>query len=248
MVIQLEMDMEEAEWSKRRILLVHHGESLRNVDALNYGRDIRELIKGNQTDDWKVYINGSLYKRTLQTWRGIGIACERERPAITQFPKLLSLGSSVSWCKGPYRNLRTSTIWKYIDADFEGVIHSRWIDQREIRESRYWLTMHHTEDEFKAFGSSDDESSSGGQTKRKNPVDSNNASIPTPDLGVVHFSPSNGWEVGDTELGVLVQPVDACSGTSIWRNGESFKVLNILVCSGYLVAKDFVVSQKEEEE
>lgn len=86
---------------------------------VNYGRDIRELIKGNQTDDWKVYINGSLYKRTLQTWRGIGIACERERPAITQFPKLLSLGSSVSWCKGPYRNLRTSTIWKYIDADFE---------------------------------------------------------------------------------------------------------------------------------
>lgn len=64
---------------------------------VNYGRDIRELIKGNQTDDWKVYINGSLYKRTLQTWRGIGIACERERPAITQFPKLLSLGSSVSW-------------------------------------------------------------------------------------------------------------------------------------------------------
>lgn len=94
----------------RRIILVRHGESLGNVDesaytripdskicltekgwkqAVKCGKDIRELIEGDQSDDWKAYFYVSPYKRTLQTLRGIGMAFERERIAgVREEPRL----------------------------------------------------------------------------------------------------------------------------------------------------------------
>ncbi|XP_024378235.1 phosphoglycerate mutase-like protein AT74H isoform X2 [Physcomitrium patens] len=94
----------------RRIILVRHGESLGNVDetaytqipdskicltekgwkqALKCGHDIRELIEGDHSDDWKVYFYVSPYNRTLQTLRGIGIAFDRERIAgVREEPRL----------------------------------------------------------------------------------------------------------------------------------------------------------------
>jgi broad specificity phosphatase PhoE len=94
----------------RRIILVRHGESLGNVDesaytripdskicltekgwnqAVKCGKDIRELIESDHSDDWKAYFYVSPYKRTLQTLRGIGMAFERERIAgVREEPRL----------------------------------------------------------------------------------------------------------------------------------------------------------------
>jgi broad specificity phosphatase PhoE len=89
---------------------VRHGESLGNVDesaytripdskicltekgwnqAVKCGKDIRELIENDHSDDWKAYFYVSPYKRTLQTLRGIGMAFERDRIAgVREEPRL----------------------------------------------------------------------------------------------------------------------------------------------------------------
>ena len=94
----------------RRIILVRHGESEGNVDESVYtrtadpkisltekgkaqakecGREIRELIKRDGIEDWKVYFYVSPYKRTRETLRYLGRAFERSRIAgVREEPRL----------------------------------------------------------------------------------------------------------------------------------------------------------------
>ncbi|XP_057511037.1 phosphoglycerate mutase-like protein AT74H [Actinidia eriantha] len=86
----------------RRIILVRHGQSEGNVDESVYtrvadpkigltqkgiveaeacGRRIREMIKKDQADDWKVYFYVSPYRRTLETLRNVAKAFGRSRIA-----------------------------------------------------------------------------------------------------------------------------------------------------------------------
>ena len=51
------------------------------AEAEACGRRIREMIKKDQADDWKVYFYVSPYRRTLETLRNVGKAFGRSRIA-----------------------------------------------------------------------------------------------------------------------------------------------------------------------
>ncbi|XP_068650878.1 phosphoglycerate mutase-like protein AT74H [Aristolochia californica] len=94
----------------RRIILVRHGQSQGNVDESIYtrvpdpgieltekgwqeaeesGRRIRDLIQGDNVDDWKVYFYVSPYKRALQTLHAVGKAFGRDRiVGVREEPRL----------------------------------------------------------------------------------------------------------------------------------------------------------------
>ncbi|KAL6963407.1 hypothetical protein U1Q18_044447 [Sarracenia purpurea var. burkii] len=94
----------------RRIVLVRHGQSEGNVDESVYtrvadpkigltakgigeaeesGRRIREMIEGDEEDDWKVYFYVSPYRRTLETLRNLAKAFDRCRIAgVREEPRL----------------------------------------------------------------------------------------------------------------------------------------------------------------
>lgn len=94
----------------RRIILVRHGQSEGNVDESAYtripdprigltakgwrdaegcGLRIRDLIAGDDADDWKVYFYVSPYRRTLETLRGLAKPFERSRIAgVREEPRL----------------------------------------------------------------------------------------------------------------------------------------------------------------
>jgi hypothetical protein len=94
----------------RRIILVRHGQSEGNVDesvytrvadpkigltekglaeALECGREIKELIEQDKAGDWKVYFYVSPYRRTLETLKSLARAFERPRIAgIREEPRL----------------------------------------------------------------------------------------------------------------------------------------------------------------
>ncbi|KAE8055353.1 hypothetical protein FH972_012197 [Carpinus fangiana] len=94
----------------RRIILVRHGQSEGNVDesvytrvadpkigltekglaeALECGREIKELIEQDKAGNWKVYFYVSPYRRTLETLKSLARAFERPRIAgIREEPRL----------------------------------------------------------------------------------------------------------------------------------------------------------------
>ncbi|XP_057832794.2 phosphoglycerate mutase-like protein AT74H isoform X2 [Cryptomeria japonica] len=58
-------------------------------EAVETGNRIRELVERDGADDWQVYFYASPYKRTLQSLRGIGMAFERQRIAgVREEPRL----------------------------------------------------------------------------------------------------------------------------------------------------------------
>ncbi|XP_042470497.1 phosphoglycerate mutase-like protein AT74H isoform X2 [Zingiber officinale] len=94
----------------RRIILVRHGQSEGNIDESAYtripdprigltakgwrdaegcGLRIRDLIAGDDDEDWKVYFYVSPYRRARDTLRGLGKAFERSRVAgVREEPRL----------------------------------------------------------------------------------------------------------------------------------------------------------------
>lgn len=103
-----------------RIILVRHGESEGNVDESVYtrtadpkisltekgkaqarecGKAIREMIKKDGIESWKVYFYVSPYRRTRETLRFVGRAFERSRIAgVREEPRLREQDFGTLFC------------------------------------------------------------------------------------------------------------------------------------------------------
>ncbi|KAI8569650.1 hypothetical protein RHMOL_Rhmol02G0293600 [Rhododendron molle] len=155
-------------------------------EAEECGRRIREMIERDEADDWRVYFYASPYRRTLETLRNVAkafgrsrIAGVREEPRLREqdfgFRETLRADIDIGRFQPPGEHTPNMNLvlvshgltlrvflmrwYKWTVEQFEGLVNmgnGKMIVMERGYGGRYSLLVHHTEQELRKFGLTDE--------------------------------------------------------------------------------------------